>query len=116
MARRLERLSAKGIASKKQPGYYADGGGLYLQVSEARTKSWIFRFTRAGTTRDMGLGPLHTIGLAEARVRAQAGRRLLLDGVDPIEARDRKRRAQALETAKAKSFADCATAYINAHR
>jgi integrase len=115
VGRRLERLSAKGVQAKRKAGYYADGGGLYLQVSEAETKSWIFRYTLAGRSREMGLGPLHTISLAEARVRATACRQLLLDGVDPIEARDAKKRAIQLDTARAKTFSECATAYIKAH-
>jgi hypothetical protein len=37
------------------PGYHS--GGLYLQVTEAGSKSWIFRFARAGKRREVGLGP-----------------------------------------------------------
>jgi Arm domain-containing DNA-binding protein len=116
MARKLDRLSARSIASKRKPGYYCDGGGLYLQVSDAGTKSWVFRFKLNGKTRDMGLGALHTIGLAEARTRAAAARVFVHDGVDPIVARDEKKRALALDTAKTKTFAECAVAYIKAHR
>ena len=32
--RQLNRLSARTIASKKRPGLYCDGGGLYLVVSK----------------------------------------------------------------------------------
>src|SRR5438132_5086686 len=49
-------------------GYHHDGGGLYLQVREGRgglTRSWVFRYTLHGVARNMGLGPLHTITLAE---------------------------------------------------
>src|SRR5260370_973869 len=59
-------------------GVYADGGGLYLQVSEQATKAWIFRFTRAGSPRKMGLGPVSVkpedkrITLADARQKAAA--------------------------------------------
>ena len=44
---------------------------------------------RHGRTREMGLGPLALVSLAEARDKALACRRLLLDGIDPIEARQR---------------------------
>ena len=116
MARELERLSAKGVQAKKRPGYYADGGGLYLQVSQAGTKSWMFCFTLSGKSREMGLGSLNTFSLAQARERAKAARQLLSDGIDPIEARDATIKARTLEKAKAKSFEECATAYIKAHR
>lgn len=67
VARFIRKLSTLAVARTKAKGMYADGGGLYLQVSESGTKSWIFRFAARGKTRDMGLGSLHTIGLAEAR-------------------------------------------------
>ena len=66
---------------------YADGGGLYLQISRSGTKSWIFRFAMGGREREMGLGPLHTIGLSDARLLATEARKLKLKGEDPIEAR-----------------------------
>ena len=40
----------------KEPGYYLDGNGLYLQVSKTGSRSWIFRYTLNGKTREMGLG------------------------------------------------------------
>jgi hypothetical protein len=58
MGRQTNRLSALSIKKELPPGLYADGGGLYLQVSQQKTKAWIFRFTRAGVPRKMGLGPV----------------------------------------------------------
>jgi hypothetical protein len=98
---------------------YADGGGLYLQVTEGSTginKSWIYRFTLAGKTREMGLGPHPLYGLAEARALALDARRLRHQGVDPIQHR-RAARAQAqLDAAKAMTFRQCADAYVASHR
>jgi integrase len=116
MARRHDRLSAKAVTHARKPGYYADGGGLYLQVSAGSTKSWIFRYALAGRAREMGLGPEHTVGLSEARQRAAANRLLLVDGIDPIEARNAKRAGDALNAARSITFAECAAAYIKAHR
>ena len=59
--RSLSRLSALFVGRAKEPGMYADGGGLYLQVSRSGTKSWIFPYAINGREREMGLGPLHTI-------------------------------------------------------
>ena len=54
---------------RKPTGMYLDGAGLYLQVSVNKRRSWIFRFTSPtrDKVRDMGLGPTHTISLAQAR-------------------------------------------------
>ena len=118
MVRQIGRLKALTVSRTKEKGLYADGGGLYLQISAAGTKSWIFRYRMNGrkTPRDMGLGPLHTVTLAEAREKAREARKLILDGVDPIEAKRARKQAQALEAASAMVFKDCAEKYIAAHR
>jgi hypothetical protein len=64
-------LTALKVARLKEPGRYADGLGLYLQITLSGVKSWILRYERAGRERWMGLGPLHTVSLKEARERAR---------------------------------------------
>src|SRR4030088_1808756 len=100
MARATQKLSAKAVDNKRKPAYYADGNGLYLQVSPSGSKSWIFRFTLKGRAREMGLGSLHALTLSDARKKATASRGLLLDGIDPIAARDAKGAQAALDKAK----------------
>lgn len=108
-------MSARTVASATEPGYHCDGAGLYLQVSPSGTKSWIFRFALHGRAREMGLGALATTSLAQARAKAHECRKLLHDGVDPIEARRAERAAARLSAAKAMTFDACAQAYIAAH-
>ena len=108
-------LTVLKVASLRAPGRYGDGHGLYLQVSKWGTKSWLFRFRRGGRSRQMGLGPVHTVGLADARERALKCRRLLLDGIDPINARVAERHKALLESASAATFRQCAERYIAAH-
>ena len=117
-SRQLNRLSAKTVASKNQPGLYCDGGGLYLQVAHSGSKTWIFRFRSPlmQKSRDMGLGPLHSVGLSDARDKAAAQRAAILNGLDPIEAREEGNRRKAMEAAKAITFSQCAAAYIESHR
>ncbi len=116
--RQLNRLSAKTVAFKKHPGLYCDGGGLYLQVTASGSKTWIFRFLSPLTQklRDMGLGPLHSVGLPKAREKAAAQRTALLNDLDPIEAREEGNRRKVLEAAKAVTFSQCAASYIESHR
>lgn len=92
------------------------GGGLYLQVTPAGVRSWLFRYMRAGKARAMGLGPLHTITLAKARVKAHECREILLAGSDPLDVKKLAQQAQLVEDAKALSFRDCATSYHLAHK
>jgi integrase len=115
MGRGLHKLSAVTVSSRKEPGYYADGGGLYLRVAPGGSKGWIFRFTRARKTRDAGLGPYPTVSLAKAREQAEQCRRLLASGIDPIEARKAERAATNGAAEKARTFEQCAKAYIASH-
>jgi len=116
MARTVEKLSALAVTRASEPGYYNDGGGLYLQVAKAGTKSWIFRFRMGGKQREMGLGALHTVTLAQAREKAKTCRASLLDGIDPLEARNAVKLDAALERARTVTFDHCAEQYIAAHR
>jgi integrase len=101
---------------RKTRGRYSDGYGLYLQVvNPPNNASWVFQYERGGRARAMGLGPLHTISLREARERALTARKLLLDGVDPLEARRAERDRRAAEAARNVTFRQCAELYYAAH-
>jgi integrase len=116
MARRIGRLNGLAISRAKQSGMYADGGGLYLQVTGPEARSWVYRYARDGKTRYMGLGSLNAVSLAEARTRAAEARRLASAGIDPISARDGQRDAERVEAAKQVTFAAAAEAFIKAHK
>jgi integrase len=64
----------------------------------------------------MGLGPAHTVSLADARERALTCRKQRLDGSNPIAARKAARMARRLADASAMTFQQCAEAYIATHR
>jgi integrase len=130
MARSIHRLSPAKVKNAK-PGkradgssrvqLYADGGGLYLQVTPGSngdiSKSWIFRFaTTDRKERYMGLGSLDAVSLAEARERGAECRKLREQGKDPIEARNAQRASAAADRAKAMTFDQCAERYVAAHR
>lgn len=87
MSRNTSRLTALGVSRLNQKGRYCDGGGLYLQVSATGRRCWVYRFMLRERMRDMGLGPYPEITLAEAREKALVCRRMLIAGIDPIEAR-----------------------------
>lgn len=114
--RTLHRLKTMQVTHTKKPGLYSDGGGLYLQVTKNLVKSWLFRYMRTGVRRGMGLGPVHTVTLAEAREKAYACRRMLIEGIDPLEAKKAKHQAERRERMKSLLFRDCANQYIEAHR
>ena len=65
MAHSINKLSARFVQTTQKSGKVADGGGLYLQVSKTGSKSWIFRFMLNGCAREMGLGSLNRVSLAQ---------------------------------------------------
>lgn len=91
--RPVNRLSARSVTTIKQPGRHADGAGLYLQVDDSLAKRWVFVFQWGGKRKEMGLGPVSLVSLAEARDERDRARKLVFQGVNPIE--DRKRRSTA---------------------
>ena len=86
MPRTLNRLNARLVASLTKPGRHADGGNLYLSISPAGAKSWTFMANFAGKRIELGLGPLATVSLAEARRRAALARAGIERGEDPRQA------------------------------
>jgi hypothetical protein len=55
--------------------------------------------------REMGLGSVSAVSLADARERAAEARRLRAAGIDPIEHRETQRKASDLNDARAITFA-----------
>ena len=113
MARQLARLTELQVR-RLERGWHNDGGGLYLRIVDKERRWWVFRYG-AGGKRYHGLGPVHTVSLADAREQARACRALLLKGDDPIVAGKGRRAAAALEAANVKTLAECVEAYWSAH-
>lgn len=87
MGRQVNKLTARGVATLTAPGRHSDGGGLYLWVDASGAKRWLFLFRWGTVRKEMGLGGLDAVTLAEARAKASAARKLLDAGSDPIQAR-----------------------------
>lgn len=111
-----KRLTAVRVEKEKKPGLYSDGLGLYLQVRAGGAKSWIFRYRTNGKLRDMGLGSVNAVSLAQTREKAAACRSMRANGIDPIDAKRAERAKSRAEATRAMTFEQCAAAYIEAHR
>ena len=104
-----KKLSAVRINSISEPGRYADGNGLYLIVDPSGAKRWVLRTVVHGRRRDIGLGGLRLVSLAEAREKALVYRKLAREGGDPLEARRR-------DSVIVPTFADAARSALAQHR
>jgi len=121
-SRSINRLSARQVETATETGYYTDGGGLILHISTNGGKRWLLRFKSplTGKRREMGLGPAGGRGkvtLADARDAADAARRLVRQGIDPIQHRDEeaeRQRAEALRAAPT-TFGDFADTWLDAN-
>jgi hypothetical protein len=116
MARTVEKLTALQAKRANNPGLLSDGKGLCLRIGDGGAKSWVLRYMLHGRAREMGLGSYHDVSLAEARDRARRFRRMVKEGIDPIDDRRAHRAAQRVQQAKVKIFRECAEAFIAAHQ
>ena len=99
-----KKLTAVFVRNAKEPGRYADGHGLYLHVERTGAKRWVQRLVIQGKRCDLGLGSVSFVSLAEARVLAEANRRVARSGGDPMHNR---REAREVLT-----FAQAVTRYL----
>jgi hypothetical protein len=81
----MGKLTAVGIRNLKEPGRYSDGEGLILKFAGSGKASWIVRVQANGKRRDVGLGSLADLPLAEARDAARAIRKDMKAGVDVVD-------------------------------
>ncbi|MGE5565879.1 MAG: tyrosine-type recombinase/integrase [Parcubacteria group bacterium] len=83
------KLQAMQVSKLSKPGLFSDGEGLYLRVDSG--KRGVFIYHRHGKRKEMGLGPLSDVSLAQARELKREARQLVRAGKDPIEERKRAR-------------------------
>ena len=102
-----KRLSAAFVRSAR-PGRHCDGNGLYLYVQKTGARSWIQRLVIRGRKRELGLGSVALVSLAEAREQALANRKLARAGGDPLA---EKRRSMGIPT-----FAEAAKRVVEQKR
>ncbi len=109
----IDSFISKTAKGDLAPKTYADGGGLYLQVTE-RGASWLRRFTFAGVRRVIGLGDIDSVSLATAREKSTEVGTLVAKGIDPIKHRDDALAAQQ-KAAATLTFEAAAKRYCEEH-
>src|ERR1700731_577942 len=83
MARRINRLNARAVATITERGRHADGGGLYLSISQNGGRRWVFLYRWHGKPTEIGLGSARDVSLARAREHAANARAKLAEGSNP---------------------------------
>ena len=105
---RIHKLTARDVSSAGI-GKHGDGGGLWLRVRDNGSRAWVFRYTRNGCAREMGLGPVEDVSLKMARKMARDSRQLVREGKDPISVRRLAMRSDI------PTFEEAADRYAKAH-
>jgi hypothetical protein len=114
MAQRRALTGAQ-VTALRDEGVHWVAPSLYLQIRPQGTRSWLFRYSRDGQNQWMGLGAFADKGLGEARDEAAVLRAEVRRGKDPMGDREAVA-AERKSRVKVPSFAECAEAYIEAHR
>jgi integrase len=93
-------------------GKHFDDGGLFLTIAPSGRASWVFRYERGGVRRELGLGGLASLGLADAREVAAEHRRSLAKGIEPVSAR----RAAAVAVRTGKTWDEAVSEFLDAYQ
>src|ERR1700754_2999638 len=107
MAREVNRLNARAVATINKHGRHADGGGLYLSISPNGGRRWVFLYRWHGKPTEIGLGSARSVPLARARELAAQARAKLAERVNPKE---------VTRPAVGMTFGDCDDRLIEAMR
>jgi integrase len=123
MPKKAKELSAIAVSKLKSKGRHAVGGvdGLLLNIA-GNSKSWILRVAVGTRTdgkgktvihrRDIGLGGFPDVPLSEARERARELRKMIRDGIDPLEYKKHHRKILFTSQVKSRTFRECAEVVI----
>ena len=116
MPKKAAEFGALQVGRLTAPGAHFVGGvaGLFLEIKEGGSRSWVLRVMVAGKRRDMGMGGFPDVTLAQARERARTARDQIRAGTDPIQSRRETRSALAAASARAKTFDQCVEAFMKA--
>ena len=75
------------VKAKRTLGRNAVGTNLSLQIGKTGSRSWVMKYMLKGKAREMGLGACDVVSLKDAREKVFEAKRLIDQGIDPIEHR-----------------------------
>lgn len=78
-----------------KPRKVSDGGGLHLFVSPSGGKLWRLAYRFSGKQKLLSFGPYPVVGLADARAKREAAKKLLASDVDPAHWQKLERQSKA---------------------
>lgn len=95
----LTNLQCQNAQPKTKPYKLSDSSGMYLEVMPNGSKYWRLKYRWSNKEKRLALGVFPLVGLAEAREKRDAARKLLASGVDPSLAKKQAREEATAEAA-----------------
>jgi integrase len=81
----LSEVEVRNAKPADKPRKLSDGRGLTLLLHPNGSKYWQQRYTLHGKEKTFQLGIYPDMGLADAREASKAARKLVADGIDPVQ-------------------------------
>lgn len=103
------------IGAINKPGRHAVGKNLYLQIGKTGSRSWLMKFMLKGKSCEMALGACDVVSLKDAREKVFEAKRLIDQGIDPIEHRKQDDAQLKVQMQRGQSFRDVAEEYMRIH-
>jgi integrase len=115
MAKRLAVSSARTVETLTKAGRHNAGDNLYLSITKAGSKRWVFLYAFGSKRRELGLGSAANghVSLSEAREKAIEARKLINSGNDPVKVMGKS--ARAIAERGVPNFGSFADDYLAAH-
>jgi integrase len=115
MAKRLAVSSARTVETLTKAGRHNAGDNLYLSITKAGSRRWVFLYAYGGQRRELGLGSAANghVTLAQAREKAIEARKLIISGDDPVKVMGKS--ARAIAERGIPNFGSFADDYLAAH-
>jgi integrase len=115
MAKRLAVSSARTVETLTKAGRHNAGDNLYLSITKAGSRRWVFLYAFGGQRRELGLGSAANghVTLAQAREKAIEARKLIISGDDPVKVMGKS--ARAIAERGIPNFGGFADDYLAAH-
>lgn len=96
---KLSDAKCRTARAKARPYKLSDGGGLYLFVAKNGSRLWRLDYRSGGKRQTMAFGAYPDLSLAEAREAREKARKLICDGLNPMQERRVERITREFVTA-----------------
>lgn len=87
-------------APEKKRDRFHDGQGLYLEVANAGSKRWFYKFVMNGKEGRLALGSYPDVSLSQARIARDEARLEQKKGVNPVHLRKAKKLKASTESSE----------------